>query len=121
MSKKTRTASEILEEQHLGLSPEQVWQDVDGDWIANADDGKGYHDGDGKYTVHVRVADFGQKYLPGGEARFTDVTGGHAEIFKLPLQIPPADSFIRFNIKIEPLACQGKWCVASGLQVRLCA
>ena len=71
MSKKTRTASEILEEQRLGLSPEQVWQDVDGDWIANADDGKGYHDGDGKYTVHVRVADFGQKYLPGGEARFT--------------------------------------------------
>ena len=98
-----------------------MWQDVDGQWIAYADDGKGYHDGDGKYTVHVSVADFGEKLLLGGEARFTEITGGRAEIFKLPLQIPPSHSFIRFNIRIEPLACQGRYLVASGLQVRVCA
>tara|TARA_B100002051_G_C16537434_1_gene535817 strand:+ start:443 stop:739 length:297 start_codon:yes stop_codon:yes gene_type:complete len=98
-----------------------MWQEVDGQWIAYADDGKGYHDGDGKYTVNVPVADFGEKLLLGGEARFTDVTGGRSEIFKLPLEIQSSDSFIQFNIRIEPLASQGRYLVASGLQVRVCA
>lgn len=90
-------------------------------WPAYADDGKGYHDGNGKYTCRIPVEDFGEAlgdYL-GGEVRIT-MTGGEPSVFRLPPTLPAPKSTLEFHLNT-----QGRWTgglgrltMIDGLEVR---
>ena len=56
----------IARERHRGVASEG---DI-GAWAARALDGKGHHDGDGVYYVLIEVREFGDRFFPGGKARF---------------------------------------------------
>ena len=81
-------------------SVEPEWVPVDGMWLAKALDGKGYHDGDGKYTCQIPVEDFGVHLFLGGEARMY-LCGGAEQVFRLPSAAPPARTARTFRLQVE--------------------
>lgn len=86
--------------------------------MAFATDGKGHHDGSCEYEVDVPLADFGDLYVAGGEARWTEVNGGNpATVHKLPAA-PAADTSLRFKLKVHPDGATGRRKLVGGLEVR---
>ena len=100
--------------------PEPQWREIDKDfWLAYAVDGKGHHDGACEYDVTVPRTDFGDSFLAGGEARWTDVNGGYPEtIYRLPDVEPPASGGVRFRLRVCPEGMTGRVAMVGGLQVR---
>ena len=62
-----RKAEKALAKKAPAAEPD--WVKIDGMWPAYAVDGKGHHDGDGKYTAHFPVADFGVHLYLGAARR----------------------------------------------------
>ena len=90
-------------------------------WPAYADDGKGFHDGDGKYTCRIPVEDFGEDFgdYLGGEVRMY-LSGGEPTTFRLPQTMPVPKSALEFRLNT-----QGRWTgglgrltMIDGLEVR---
>jgi len=82
------------------------WIPIEGWWAAQALEGRGHQDGPHygrKYRVIVERADFGELLFPGGQARFTEITGGDARIFNLPMQI---GATISFDFEIDGIAME---------------
>jgi hypothetical protein len=83
-----------------GEEPPSEWLPIDGWWAAYAIDGKGYHDGDGKYRVLLEVAEFGERFFLGGKARFTGLppTGlaPPGQTFDLP-DVMPANGIVKLG------------------------
>jgi hypothetical protein len=90
------------------------WIPIDGEWGALAIEG-GLGQYGRKYQVILRREDFGDHLYPGGQVRFTKVTGGDARIFDLPAQVGPTLSFI---VEIHPDAVVGMMICVEGLEVR---
>ena len=88
--------------------------------MAYADDGKGHHDGDGKYTCQVPVKDFGEHLFLGGEAR---IELGTQQVFRLPPVAPPASAALTFRLQVEQRVCggMGRLALIEGLEVRALA
>ena len=85
------------------LFVEHAWLPIAGVWIARA------IGVDGRYSVSIPVAAFGDRLPPGGEARFTDGLAGDAtRVFALPVAAPPADGVIDFSIEVAPTALAGR-------------
>ena len=94
--------------------------DVDGLWLARAIDGRGYHDGDGKYVVHIPIDDFGDNFFAGGEAKMVMIGCDHDAIHRLPDEKPP--SYVVFHLQSVrgpvPMGAIGRVAMVSNLQVR---
>ena len=94
------------------------WIPVEGWWAAQALEGRGHQEGPHygrRYRVIVERADFGELLFPGGQARFTEITGGDARIFNLPMQI---GATISFDFEIDAHALGGMCISVRGLEVR---
>lgn len=97
----------------------QGWLPVAGSWPAIALDGRGHHDGDGEYRIHVHPHDFAGKYFVGGEARFTGFIGASRNmIFRLPTEAPSVMDRVRFSVPTHAGMATGRLVYVSGLQVR---
>ena len=97
----------------------QGWLPVKGSWPAIAVDGRGHHDGDGEYRIHVHPQDFAGKYYVGGEARFTGFIGAVRNmIFRLPTEAPSAQDRVRFSVPVHPGMATGRLVYVTGLEVR---
>ena len=102
----------------LGEDAASEWVAIDEWFIAKADDGRGHHDGDGKYTVHIPIEDFGAHFYPGGEVRL-DMTGGvHEQIYRLPTARPPSGAYVALHVQALPAWALGSIVVGTGFQVR---
>ena len=97
------------------------WRAIDGMWVARAADGRGYHDGDGKYIVTIPTEDFGEHLYLGGDARMIIAGGYPDKIYKLPATSPPPDGGLRFVLDVHPQAGLGRLAMVEGLKVRPCA
>ena len=109
----TRSVVSVLNAQH--------WLPVRGSWPAIAVDGRGHHDGDGEYRIHIWPSEFGAKYYVGGEARFTGFRGLGATvnmIFRLPSEAPSSGDRIRFSVPANPGIAMGRLVYVTVLQVR---
>ena len=62
-------------------------------------------------------ADFGEFLFPGGQARFTEIDGGDARIFSLPMQIGE-EAQLEFKFEIDADAIGGDGILVEGLEVR---
>ena len=89
-------------------------------WPAYAVDGKGHHDGDGKYIAQIPAADFGVHLYVGGEARFVrpPFGGDPKDVYRLPMTSPTTTVVVTFKIQVNPLASLGRLTMVSGLEVR---
>ena len=97
------------------------WRAIDGMWVARAADGRGYHDGIGKYIVNIPAEDFGEHLYLGGDSRMT-ISGGYPDkIFKLPATPPEPGGGLRFELDVHPQAGLGRLAIVEGLKVRPCA
>jgi len=106
-----------------GEEPE--WLPIDGAWAAYAIDGKGHHDGDGKYRVLMKVAEFGDRFFLGGKARFSWLPpAGLAppgQTFDLPAVVPANGIVVLGPIFFAVGAGLGRYCFVEGLEVRRAA
>ena len=87
-------------------------------WLAKAVDGKGYHDGDGKYVVEIPVEDFGEHFYLGGDARMQIAGGDHEKVYRLPATQPPPGGGVRFGLDVSPMAALGRIALVGELEVR---
>jgi hypothetical protein len=99
--------------------PPGTWRKVDTQpfWLAQATDGVGHHDGVREYDVVVKMADFGELFFPGGEARFTQVQGGDERVHRLPA-VWQTDGGLRFRISVCPEGAMGRVIIVAGLETR---
>lgn len=98
--------------------PEPKWTTVAGIFLARASDGVGHHDGALEYVVTVKMEEFGGKFVAGGRARFTQVSGGDAREFALPAEPPPPGHGVAFRLPVHPQGAGGRCVVVGGLEVR---
>ena len=105
-----------------GGDEESEWLTVDGVWAAYAIDGKGHHDGDGKYRVLIEVADFGDRLFLGGKARFTRLPpAGLAppgQTFDLPAVAPANGIVVLGPILFADGTGLGRYAMVFGLEVK---
>ena len=103
----------------FGPKPQHDWITLEGMWPAYAVDGKGYHDGDGKYTCQIPVEDFGEHLFLGGEARMY-LCGGAEQVFRLPSAAPPARTVLTFRLQVEQrlVGGLGRLTMIDGVEVR---
>ena len=97
------------------------WCRVENDiFFAFAADGIGHHDGEREYIVDVPPEEFGGRFIPGGQARWTDVNGGPTDpiIHALPSQLPPPGGVVRFRLRVCPEGAMGRLVIVGGLEVR---
>jgi hypothetical protein len=98
---------------------DRAWRAVDGAplWIGEAVDGVGHHDGACEYVVEVPIEDFRNKFIAGGEARWTMVNGGDPEqLFALP-DVAPSGA-VKFRVRVCSEGGAGRVCIFRGLEVR---
>jgi hypothetical protein len=97
--------------------PENQWVAIEGLWLAYAVDGKGHHDGDGKYVCQIPVKDFGEHFFLGGEAR---ITLGSQQVFRLPSVAPPPAAGVTFRLQVEQrvFGGMGRLALVDGIEVR---
>ena len=87
-------------------------------WPAYALDGKGHHDGNGKYILHVPVEDFGEHFYLGGEVRVS-LDGGEGTVFRLPSAPPAPRTPVVFRLTLDPwIGGLGYLTMVDGLEVR---
>lgn len=99
--------------------PIDEWVPVEGPFFGVASDGRGHHDGECQYHVAVPKVDFGRRFFPSGEARWTRVNGGDPnKIYKLPPVAPRNEEAIVFKIPVHPAATGGRVMLVDGLVVR---
>jgi len=102
----------------LGKDAASEWVAID-EWLfAVADDGRGHHDGDGKYTLRIPIEDFGAHFYPGGELRL-NMTGGFSETtYRLPAARPPPGSHVTVRVQAIPGGVVGRLTLVAGFHVR---
>mmetsp|Transcript_36984 Transcript_36984/g.97937 ORF Transcript_36984/g.97937 Transcript_36984/m.97937 type:complete len:95 (-) Transcript_36984:504-788(-) len=89
-------------------------------WLAHATDGRGHHDGDGQYDVHVPIGDFGDNFFAGGEAKMEMIGTDSDIVHELP-SIKP-QSHVTFHLRSVrgpvPMGAIGRVCMMWHLRVR---
>ena len=98
-----------------------TWVPIPGMWLAYAVDGKGYHNGDGKYTVTIPVEDFGAHFHLGGHTRLMINGGDHKRLYHLPDKRPPPGTGVTFVLDVCPRAANGRTTTVAKLETRMCA
>ena len=97
---------------------ENEWIPIDGAWAGKATVGRGHQEGPHfgrQYYVIVPREDFRENYFLGGQARFTEVSGGDERIHNLPEE---ESAGFGFKIEIDLGAVGGQMICVSGLEVR---
>ena len=96
---------------------ESEWLPIDGAWAAYAINGKGHHDGDGKYTCRIPVEDFGEQLFLAGEAR---IVFGTQQVFRLPSVAPPPNAALTFQLQVDQrvFGGMGRLTTIDGIEVR---
>jgi len=102
----------------LGKDAAPEWVAID-EWLfAVADDCRGYHDGDGKYTLRIPIEDFGAHFYPGGELRL-NMTGGVSETaYRLPAARPLPGSHVIVRVQAILGGVVGRLTLVAGFHVR---
>jgi hypothetical protein len=114
-----RAARKAKKQAEEAPTVEGEWTYIDNMWAAIANDGKGYHDGDGEYTVKIPVEDFGEHFYLGGEARLYLCGGDDKKVFELPSEMPPPGSRVSFCVQSFPAAHPlGRLAMINGMWVR---